>query len=87
MWRGRTEIHKVNDVKACTVPILTARPKDKAFDLFVSQDALNIDGLSEATLEEFIQAGFIHEYGYISIWKNTGMPIVREMEGSGTEVV
>ena len=34
----------------------------KSFTLFVSRDALNIDGLSEATLEKFISMGFIHEY-------------------------
>ncbi|MBR5361622.1 MAG: NAD-dependent DNA ligase LigA, partial [Lachnospiraceae bacterium] len=31
------------------------------FDLFVSRDAMNIDGLSESTLEKFIAQGFIHE--------------------------
>ena len=35
--------------------------KIRAYDLFVSRDALNIEGLSEATLEKFIAAGFIHE--------------------------
>ena len=41
--------------------------KIKSFTLFVSRDALNIDGLSEATLEKFIQAGFIHELSLIHI--------------------
>ena len=36
--------------------------KIKSFTLFTSRDALNIRGLSEATLEKFIGVGFIHEY-------------------------
>ena len=39
--------------------------KIKAFTLFVSRDAMNIDGLSEATLEKFIARGFIHNFGDI----------------------
>lgn len=47
----------------CTVQTRTARAKKiKSFSLLVSRDALNIDGLSEATLEKFIAAGFIHSY-------------------------
>ena len=34
----------------------------KGFTLFVSRDALNIDGLSEATLEKLIDRGFVKEY-------------------------
>ena len=34
----------------------------KAFTLFVSRDAMNIDGLSEATLEKFVDLGFLHEF-------------------------
>lgn len=34
----------------------------KSFAQFVSREALNIDGLSEATLEKLIDCGFIHEY-------------------------
>lgn len=60
---GKTEIRSLNDVKAlyCTNPECQAK-KIKSFDLFVSRDALNIDGLSEMTLEKFIAAGFIHEF-------------------------
>nr|WP_314463649.1 NAD-dependent DNA ligase LigA [uncultured Clostridium sp.] len=60
---GRTEIRKVNDVKSlyCTNPDCQAK-RIKGFSLFVSRDALNIDGLSEATLEKFIGAGFIREF-------------------------
>ena len=61
-----TEIRSVNDIKSlyCTNPDCQAK-KIKAFDLFVSRDALNIDGLSEMTLEKFIAAGFIHEFADI----------------------
>ncbi len=60
---GKTEIRSLNDVKSlyCTNPECQAK-KIKSFDLFVSRDALNIDGLSEMTLEKFIAAGFIHEF-------------------------
>lgn len=39
--------------------------KIKSFTLFVSRDAMNIDGLSEATLEKFILKGFIKDFGDI----------------------
>lgn len=60
---GSTEIRQVNDVKSlyCTNPDCQAK-RIKGFSLFVSRDALNIDGLSEATLEKFIGAGFIREF-------------------------
>ncbi len=35
--------------------------KIKLFTHFVSRDALNIDGLSEATLEKFINEGWLHD--------------------------
>ena len=62
----QTEIIKENDVEAlyCTNPDCAAK-KIKAFTLFVSRDAMNIDGLSEATLEKFIARGFIHNFGDI----------------------
>jgi DNA ligase (NAD+) len=80
---GKTEIRKVNDVKSlyCTNPDCQAK-KIKSFTLFVSRDALNIDGLSEATLEKFIQAGFIHEYADIFHLEEHREAIV-EMEGLG----
>ena len=61
-----TKIIKENDVEAlyCTNPDCAAK-KIKAFTLFVSRDAMNIDGLSEATLEKFIARGFIHNFGDI----------------------
>lgn len=60
---GATRIQKVNDVETlyCTNPDCQAK-KIKALTLFVSRDAINIDGLSEMTLEKFISCGFIKEY-------------------------
>jgi len=63
---GQTEIRQINDVKSlyCTNPECVAK-KIKKFTLFVSRDALNIDGLSEETLEKLIDRGFIHSYADI----------------------
>lgn len=44
----------------CENPECPAK-KIKAFALFASRDAMNIDGLSEATLEKFLARGFIRE--------------------------
>ncbi len=63
---GKTEIRQVSDAKAlyCTNEECSAKHL-KSFALFVSRDALNIDGLSEATLEKFIARGFINVYSDI----------------------
>ena len=60
------EIRQINDVKSlyCTNPECVAK-KIKKFTLFVSRDAMNIDGLSEETLEKLIDKGFIHSYADI----------------------
>lgn len=60
---GATEIHAVNEVQSlyCSNPDCDAK-KIKSFTHFVGRDAMNIDGLSEATLEKFIAKGFIHQY-------------------------
>lgn len=57
---------KENEVESlyCMNPDCEAK-RIKAFTLFVSRDAMNIDGLSEATLEKFIARGFIHNFGDI----------------------
>lgn len=59
---GKTEIKQDNDAKylCCTNPECPAK-KIKSFELAVSRDALNIDGMSEATLEKFIGEGFLKE--------------------------
>ena len=79
----RTEIKKVSNAKAlyCTNPECQAKHV-KAFALFVSRDALNIEGLSEATLEKFIAKGFIREFSDIFHLDRYSEEI-RQMEGFG----
>ena len=60
---GKTEIRNTGDVKSlyCTNPDCQAK-KIKSYTLFASRDALNIGGLSEATLEKLIGLGLVHEF-------------------------
>lgn len=64
--KGPTRIQNTNDVETliCTNEECQAK-KIKSFTLFVSRNALNIDGLSEMTLEKFIGKGFIREFADI----------------------
>ncbi len=61
---GRACVEQENDVRVlrCMNPQCPAK-KIKSFTLFASRDALNIEGLSEATLEKFIGRGFIQDFG------------------------
>lgn len=59
----KTLIKQQNDVKVLYCVNEKCQAKHvKGFTHFVSRDAMNIDGLSEATLEKFIQKGFIKEF-------------------------
>ena len=60
---GTTTIKQDNNVKVlfCTNPDCQAK-KVKAFAHFVGRDAMNIEGLSEATIEKLIAAGCIREF-------------------------
>lgn len=80
---GVTEIRSVSEVQSlyCTNPDCAAK-KIKSFTHFVGRDALNIDGLSEATLEKFIESGFIHEFTDLFKLEKYRDEIV-EMEGFG----
>ena len=80
---GGTEIRQVSNAKAlyCTNSECQAK-KMKSFALFVSRDALNIEGLSEATLEKFITAGFIKEYADI-FHLDRFQEEIQSMEGFG----
>lgn len=55
-----TKIQKENDVEVllCPNPECNAK-KIKSFTLFVSRDAMNMDGLSEATIEKLIAKGML----------------------------
>lgn len=62
----RTEIKNYNGVKTLYCPNKQCPAKHvKLYSLFVSRNAMNIDGLSEETLEKFIDAGYIHEFADI----------------------
>ncbi len=78
-----TRIQQVNDTKSlyCTDPDCPAK-KIKAYTLFVSRDAFNIEGLSEATLEKFVQKGFIHEFADI-FRLNRFKDTITQMDGFG----
>ncbi len=80
---GRTEVRQINEVQSlyCTNENCAAK-QIKAFSLFVSRDAMNIDGLSEATLEKFVDMGFIHEFADLFHLDRYRDQIV-EMEGFG----
>lgn len=80
---GKTQIRQINDVQSlyCTNEKCAAK-QIKSFTLFVSRDALNIDGLSEATLEKLIDRGFIHEFADLFHLDRYREEIV-EMEGFG----
>ena len=59
---GATRIAMDNETKTlyCTNPGCQAKHV-KSFTLFVSRDAMNIEGLSEATLEKFIANGYVKD--------------------------
>lgn len=80
-----TIIKEVNNIKTlyCTNSDCEAK-KIKAFTLFVSRDAMNIDGLSEATLEKFIASGFIKEFADIYRLSEYKAEII-DMKGFGKD--
>lgn len=80
---GHTQIRQMNEVMSlyCTNPDCDAK-KVKAFSLFVSRDALNIDGLSEATLEKFLAKGFLHRFVDL-FYLNRYEKEITSMEGFG----
>jgi DNA ligase (NAD+) len=80
---GEARILSVNEVETlnCMNPDCQAK-KIKAFTHFVGRDAMNIDGLSEATLEKFIAQGFIHEFADLFTLSQYKEQIIN-MEGFG----
>ena len=80
---GPAVIEMVNDVESlyCRNSRCPAKAI-KGFTLFVSRDAMNIDGLSEATLEKFIGHGLIGRFGDIFELEKYRDVIV-QMEGFG----
>lgn len=80
---GKTQIRQEGNAKTlyCTNPECQAKHV-KAFTLFVSRDAMNIEGLSESTLEKFIARGFIREYADI-FHLDRHQEEIQSMEGFG----
>ena len=80
---GKTQIRQENGVKSlyCTNPDCQAK-RIKRFSLFVSRDAMNIDGLSEATLEKLVDAGCVREFADLFRLERYKEQIV-SMEGMG----
>ena len=61
-----TEVKAENGIKTFYCPTSQCPAKHvKLFTLFVSRNGMNIDGLSEETLEKFIDAGYIKEFADI----------------------
>lgn len=81
----KTVIKQQNDVKALYCVNEKCQAKHvKGFTHFVSRDAMNIDGLSEATLEKFIQQGFVREFADLFHLDGHKDAIV-DMEGFGVK--
>ncbi len=80
---GATQLRQTNDVQTlyCANGKCPAK-QIKAFTLFVSRDALNVEGLSEATLEKLVDRGFIQEYADLFCLEKHREEIVA-MEGFG----
>jgi len=80
---GEAQMRQNNDVRYlyCTNAECPAK-QIKMFSLFVSRDAMNIEGLSEATLEKFVDEGFIKEPADIFDLEKHREKIV-SMEGFG----
>mgnify|MGYP000956559589 FL=1 len=80
---GATEIKLMTGTKVltCTNPNCLAK-QVKRFSLFVSRDALNIDGLYEQTLLKFIGLGYIKSFADIFRLENHRDEIV-ELDGFG----
>lgn len=81
--KGATEERTVKEARSlyCTNPECPAK-QIKRFSHFVSRDAFNVDGLSEATLERFIDEGFVKEYSDLFELEKYRERII-EMEGFG----
>lgn len=80
---GATRISMENETKTlyCTNPRCQAKHV-KAFALFASRDAMNIEGLSEATLEKFIMNGYVKDFTDI-FHLDRYADQIRNMEGFG----
>lgn len=69
----------------CTNPDCAAKQLKK-FARFVSKEGVNIDGMSEQTLQKFINLGWVREYADL-FHLNTHADILRNMDGFGQKSV
>ena len=80
---GATEIRNDNGSETlnCNNPACPAK-NIKLFSLFVSRNAMNIDGMSEATIERFIGSGILHSLS--DIYKlSEHQDVIVNMDGFG----
>ena len=80
---GETKIEDENGIRTlvCTNEFCSAK-KIKSFSHFVSRDAMNVDGLSEATLQKMIDVGLLNEiYDLFTLKKHKDEILV--LEGFG----
>ncbi|MBO4478587.1 MAG: NAD-dependent DNA ligase LigA [Lachnospiraceae bacterium] len=81
---AKTQIREENSARELYCPSAECPIKHlKAFALFVSRDALNVDGLSEATLEKLIGCGALHTPDDLFHLKDTQKERVIALEGIG----
>ena len=80
---GETKIEDENGIRTliCTNEFCSAK-KIKSFSHFVSRDAMNVDGLSEATLQKMIDVGLLNEIYDLFTLKEHKEEIL-ELEGFG----
>ena len=81
---GATEIRssaEMVETLYCANPDCPAKQM-KSFTLFVSRDALNMEGISESTLEKFMAHGLIHSYADLFRLEEHKETIV-QMDGFG----
>ena len=80
---GETKIEDENGIRTlvCTNEFCSAK-KIKSFSHFVSRDAMNVDGLSEATLQKMIDVGLLNEIYDLFTLKDHKEEIL-ELEGFG----
>ena len=82
---GETQIRQTGEAQTlyCTNEKCPAK-EIKGFVLFVSRDAMNVDGLSEATLEKIIDMGFVKEYADL-FHLDRHREEIEKMEGFGKQ--
>lgn len=80
---GKTEVEEENGIRTLVCPNqFCSAKKIKLFSHFVSRDAMNVDGLSEASLHKLMEKGLLTELYDLYTLKEHKEEIV-EMEGFG----